>query len=281
MKKNFKKLFAIIFGELLCSIAITYFFVPHKLLSGGVGGVGILLQYLTSYSSGIFIFLINIPIFIIGFKKLSKSFMLYTFLSTNLLSLYLLVLNHLNLPFMIEDIVLSSIFGGLINGIGMGLMFRNSTSQGGLDIIAIIFRKEKNINVGTALMAMNFFIVLVASIIFSIEKGMYTLIAMYIGYQTVDKVVSGFNVKKQIIIISKEYEKISKKILVDPHRGVTLFHAKGAYTNEEKEVIYCIANNRQVVRIKKLVDEMDPKAFMSISDMIEVNGNGFRNNNEF
>ncbi|MDO5028553.1 MAG: YitT family protein [Bacillota bacterium] len=281
MEKNIKKLLAIIVGELICAFAITYFFVPHKLLSGGVGGISILLQLLTGYSTGVFIFLINIPLAILGFKKLSKSFMIYTFISYNLLSLFLLILNRLNFNFMVDDILLSSIYGGLLNGLGMGLMFKNSTSQGGLDIIAMILRKEKDISISTPLLIMNFFVVAIASTIYGIEKGMYTLIAMNLGYKTVDKVVSGFDTKKQVIIISKDYEKISKKILVDPHRGVTLLSARGAFTGDHKEVLYVVASSRQIVRIKQVVKEIDPKAFISISDMIEVSGKGFYSDEDF
>lgn len=275
MNKNLKKLLAVCLGELLCAIAITYFFIPHRLLSGGVGGIAIMIEYLTGASSGIFIFVMNVPLFIIGFKKLSKRFMLYTFLSANLLSLYLVLLKSLSLDYFIDDVLLSAVFGGVVNGIGMGILFRNATSQGGLDILAMIARKDWNMNIGSALMGMNFIIVLVASVLFGASRGMYTLIAMYIAYQCVDKVISGFDDKKQIMIISKKSVEIANQIMVDPHRGVTLLQARGAYTGESKEVIYCVAHNRQVVRIKQVVEELDPHAFMSISDMVEVKGKGF------
>ncbi|WP_425539478.1 YitT family protein [Microaceticoccus formicicus] len=277
INKNISKLLAVIIGELLCAIAITYFFVPHKLLSGGIGGIAIMIQYLTNYSSGIFIFLFNIPLFILGFKKLTKNFMFYTFISANLLSIYLMVLKAVNFNFQIDDIILSAIFGGVINGIGMGIMFRFGTSQGGLDILAIIARKDWNMNIGSALLGMNLIIVLIASVLFGLTRGLYTIVAMYIGYQVVDKVISGFDVKKQILIVSKHSHEIAQKIMVDPHRGVTYFQAKGAYTGDSKDVIYCVANNRQVVRIKEVVDEIDPRAFMSISPMTEVKGKGFAN----
>lgn len=275
MKENLKKLAAVFIGELFCAMAITFFFIPHRLLSGGVGGIAIMIQYLTNYSSGIFILLMNIPLFVLGFRKLSKPFMIFTFVSTNFLSFFLMILKYLNFGFKVEDILLSAVFGGVLNGVGMGILFRHATSQGGLDILAMIARKEWNMNIGSALMAMNCVIVAVASVLFGVERGMYTLIAMYIAYQCVDKVISGFDVKKQIIIISNKSKEIADIIMVDPHRGVTLLQGKGAYTQEAKEVIYCVANNHQVVRIKQIVDEVDPKAFMSISDMVEVSGKGF------
>ena len=275
MNDNCKKLLAVMIGELFCAVAITFFFVPHRLLSGGVGGISIMIQYLTGYSSGIFIFLINIPLLILGFRKLSKPFMIFTFISSNLLSLYLVMLKQMSLNFYVEDILLSAVFGGVLNGIGMGILFRNATSQGGLDILAMIARKQWNLNIGYALMGMNFVIVSTASVLFGIERGMYTLIAMYIAYQCVDKVISGFDIKKQIIIISSRSEEIARQIMIDPHRGVTLLQGRGAYTGESKEVIYCVASNRQVVRIKQVVEEFDSRAFISISDMVEVKGKGF------
>lgn len=276
MPDNMKKILAVIIGELLCAFAISYFFVPHKLLSGGFGGIGIMIQYLTGYSSGIFIFLLNIPVFIIGFHKLSKDFMFFTFISANLLSLYLLLFNHLDLSFQVDDILLSAVFGGLINGVGMGILFRYATSQGGLDILAIIAKKEWNLNVSSGLMAMNGVVITIASILFGLEKGLYTLIAMYIAYHFMDKVLNGFDNKKQLIIVSEKSHEIGQRIMVDPHRGVTYFHASGAYTGKEKDVIYVVAGNRQVVRIKQVVSEIDPNAFISISNMVEVKGRGFK-----
>ncbi|MDO4712053.1 MAG: YitT family protein [Peptostreptococcaceae bacterium] len=275
MRSNIQKLAAVCIGELLCAIAITFFFIPHRLLSGGVGGIAIMIQYLTDLSSGIFILLINIPIFVLGFRKLPKKFMIFTFISTNLLSVFLMMLKQLDLDLRVEDIMLSAVFGGVINGVGMGILFRYATSQGGLDILAMIARKEWNMNIGSALMGMNFIIVAIASTLFGVERGMYTLIAMYVAYQCVDKVISGFDDKKQIMIVSQKSIEIAKVIMVDPHRGVTLLQGRGAYTGEHKEVIYCVASNRQVVRIKQIVEELDPKAFMSISDMVEVSGKGF------
>lgn len=273
--KNLKKLLAVVIGELFCAIAITYFFIPHKLLSGGIGGIAIMIQYLTGYSSGIFILLLNIPLFMIGFRKLSKAFMIFTLISTNCLSLFLMGLKELGFAFMVQDIILSAIFGGVINGIGMGILFRNATSQGGLDILAMIARKDWNINIGSALMMMNFVIVAIASVLFGVERGMYTLIAMFVAYQCVDKVIIGFDVKKQIIIISDKNVEIAQAIVEDPLRGVTILEGKGAYSGKYKDVIYCVAMNRQVVNVKSIVEKIDPRAFMSISDMVEVTGRRF------
>lgn len=275
MNKEIKKLSAVFIGEFICALAITFFFIPHKLLSGGVGGIGIMLEYLTDISSGIFMFVINIPLFIFGFIKLKNNFMIHTFISATILSLYLFLLKMFKTDFMIHDIFLSSVFGGAINGIGMGLLFRNSASQGGLDILALIAKKTWNINISSALMAMNFIIISIASALFGIEKGMYTIVSMYVAYHVMDVVINGFDDKKQIIIISDKSSEISDKIMSEIHRGVTLLDARGAYTGNVKEVIYCVVNNRQIIQVKEIVNSTDATAFMSISNMTEVKGKGF------
>ena len=122
---------------------------------------------------------------------------------------------------------------------------------------------------------MNGIIISVASFLFGLERGLYTVISMYVAYQVVDKVINGFDEKKQFIIISDKAEEVANKIMVDPHRGVTLLEAKGAYSKKQKQVVYCVAYNRQVVRIKQVVAEIDPNAFISISNMVEVSGKGF------
>lgn len=275
MNNNLKRYLTVILGDLLCACAITYFFIPHKLLSGGVGGISIMLQYLTNYSTGIFMFLINLPLFFLGFKKISKKFMIATIFSAVLLSLYLMLLKGINFSFKVDDILLSAVFGGVINGVGMGLLFRASASQGGLDILAVIAKKDYNMDISQALMVMNLIIVSIASFLFGIEKGMYTLISMYIAYHFVDVVINGIDQRKQLIIISEKSIEIANKIMVDPHRGITLFQARGAYTGNPTEVIYCVAHSRQIARIKEVVNEIDDKAFISISNMVEVKGKGF------
>lgn len=275
MLKEIKKLFAILVAGALSAIAITYFFIPHKLLSGGIGGIGIMLQYLTNYSSGIFIFLFNIPLFILGFFKLSKKFMIHTFISASVLSLYLFLFKEMNIDFMINDILLSSVFGGAINGVSMGILFRNSASQGGLDILALIAKKKLNMSISSALMGMNLIIISIASALFGIEKGMYTLVSMYVAYHMIDPVVNGWDTKKQLIIISDKSDEITQKIMHEVKRGVTLLEAKGAYTGNHKDVIYCVVTNREIVSVRQIISTVDENAFVSITSMTDVKGSSF------
>ncbi|MCR3954797.1 MAG: YitT family protein [Gudongella sp.] len=272
-----RKLFFIVLGNLLCAIAFNAFFIPSQLLSGGVGGIALMLRYLLDIPTGITVFLINVPIFIIGAKMVDREFIVYAFISMVAFSTLLTVTEDIGRYFVIEDIILGAVFGGVMNGVGMGLMFRNRLCQGGLDIIATIIKKKFNLNISTGLMILNTTIVSLSSVLFGLTSAMYTIIAMYVGYQVVDKIQMGLNVRKNVFIISDRSEELSSEILTSLHRGVTLLEGTGAYTKQGKKVIYCIVNSNEVVKLKALVDRIDPAAFLTINDVVEVRGSGFVN----
>lgn len=270
------KILSIILGNLLCSLAFNAFFIPSKLLSGGVGGLAIMTQYLTDIPSGIVVFIINLPIFIIGAKMVDKEFAIYGFISMFVLSIMLTITNGIDKYFLLDDILLGSIFGGILNGIGMGLMFRQRTCQGGFDIIAAILKKKYNLNIGTGLMMVNTVIISFSSLLFGYKSAMYTLISMYIGYQVLDKVQTGFNIKKNVVIVSDKSEEIGIEIINKLQRGITFLEGMGGYKKENKKVIYCIVTSNEVVRLKNIVDEIDPTAFIIINDVVEVKGSSFK-----
>lgn len=278
-KKNeiIKKLFFVFLGNLLCAIAFNAFFIPSNLLSGGVGGLAILTQYLTGISSGIVVFIINIPLFILGFKKIDRQFLFYAFISMITLSFLLTITRDIGNYFTIDDVLLGAVFGGVFNGIGMGLMFRNRTCQGGLDIVAIILKNKYNINIGTGLMTVNTVIISLSSILLGYKSAMYTLISMYIGYQVLDKVQVGFNERKNVIIISDREEELAHAIIEQLNRGVTYLDGMGAFTHEKKRVLYCIVTSKEIAKLKVIIDEIDPSAFLTINDVVEVKGKGFKN----
>lgn len=271
-----KKLFFVFLGNLFCAVAFNAFFIPSNLLSGGVGGVAILTQYLTDIPSGIAVFVINIPLFIVGFKKIDRNFLFYAFISMIVLSSLLTLTKDIGDIFHIDDILLSAVFGGIFNGVGMGLMFRHRTCQGGLDIIAIILKNKYNINIGTGLMAVNTVIISLSSILLGYKSAMYTLISMYIGYQVLDKVQFGINIKKNVIIVSDKEDELADAIIADINRGVTFLDGMGAYTREKKRVLFCIMTSSEIAMLKVIIDEIDPSAFLTINDVVEVKGKGFK-----
>ena len=272
-----RKLFFILLGNLFCAVAFNVFFVPNRLLSGGIGGIGILIQYLTGMPAGIMVFILNVPIFLIGIRLVDREFAVFGFISMLVFSFLLTVTKDINQYLAVKDILLGAIFGGIFNGIGMGLMFRHRTCQGGFDIIAAVLKSKYNINIGSGLMAANTIVISFSSLLFGYKSAMYTLISMYIGYRILDKVQTGLNVRKKIIIISNKSEELADAILKQLNRGVTFLEGSGAYTKEGKKVIYCVVTSRETVKLKHIIDEIDPKAFFIASDVVEVRGKGFKN----
>ncbi|WIV11480.1 YitT family protein [Proteiniborus sp. MB09-C3] len=275
--KIIKKLFFILLGDLLCALAFNVFFIPSKLLSGGVGGLGIIIQYLTGIPTGISVFFMNLPIIVIGAQMVDKEFVSYAFISMFIFSFFLTITNGVSEYFIIDDVLLSAVFGAVLNGLGMGLMFRNRTCQGGLDIIAAILKKKYNLNISTGLMTVNTVIISLSSLLFGYKSAMYTLISLYLGYKILDKVQTGFNVKKNIVIVSDKSQELADSIIQKLHRGVTFLEGMGGYTKENKKVIYCIITSSEVVKLKNLVEEIDPSAFLTINDVVEVKGSSFQN----
>ncbi|MCI5997211.1 MAG: YitT family protein [Peptoniphilaceae bacterium] len=275
-KYIFKTVFFMLIGNIICSFAMVKLLIPAGLLSGGLGGIGLILEYSLGIPTGISVFVLNLPMMIVGFMFLKKKFMTYAFLSTFLLSFCLIVMRKVPVNINLSEPVLYAIFGGFLNGLGMGILFKHGSCQGGLDIIATICKSRLNINIGSTLMIINGFIIAFASYLFSIERGLFTIVAMYVAYKMLDKIQMGFGDTKQVMIVTSRQRDITEKILLDLNRGVTLLHGEGAFTHKQQNVIFCIVSTRQVAIIKKIVDQIDPKAFLIISEAYEVKGRGFR-----
>lgn len=270
------KLMAIFVGNLICAIGFNAFLIPNKLLSGGTTGLGIMVHYLTGLPTGLVIFIINIPIFIIGSKIIDKKFAIYSFISMMTLSVLFELTKGAYQYVQINDILIESMVGGIFIGIGMGTLFRNKVSQGGMDIIAAIFNKKYNMPVGRVLMSVNISIIAASSILFDIRSAMYTIIALYICYQIVDKFQQGLDTKKTVIIVSNKPEELADAIFKKIQRGATFLNGEGAYNKDNKKIIYCTVTSTQVGKIKELVDKIDDKAFITINDVKEVKGKGFK-----
>ena len=276
-KKYFiRTIFYILMGDLICSFAVVKCLVPAGLLSGGLGGIGLMIEYLTGLPTGVSVFILNLPMMIVGAFFLNKKFMTYAFLSTFIYSLILVAMRHIPIDFKLDNNMLYAIFGGFINGLGMGILFKHGACQGGLDILATIFKTKLNVNIGSSLMAINAIIIGIASYIFSLERGLLTIVSMYVAYKMLDKIQMGFGDTKQIMIVTSKQREVTDRILSDLHRGVTLLHGEGAFTHKQQNVVYCIVSTRQVVTIKRILDEVDPTAFLIISEAYEVKGRGFK-----
>jgi len=265
----------ILLGGLISGISFNAFIMPHKLLSGGISGIALITSYLVGINPGMIIFLLNIPIFILGYKFVDREFIILSLIGMVSFSVFIDVFSFLRELYLVDDIMLSCIYGGILNGIGMGIVFRNRASQGGIDIIAVIVKKYFSFNLGSTSLIINLIIIAIASLIYGLKPALYTLICIYVASQVVDKVQQGFDIRKQVIIISDKEEEVVKEILKRLHRGVTYLEGEGAFTGNKKRVIYCIVALNQLAKLKQIVREIDPNAFMAVSDTAEVLGRGF------
>lgn len=265
----------ILLGGLICGISFNAFIMPHKLLSGGISGIALIINYIVGINPGILIFLLNVPIFLLGYKFVDKEFIILSLIGMSSFSFFIDFFSFLRDLHLVDDIMLSCIYGGILNGIGMGIVFRNRASQGGIDIIAVIVKKYFSINLGSTSLIINSIIIAIASLIYGLKPALYTLISIYVATQVLDRVQQGFDIRKQVIIISDKEEEVVKEILKRLHRGVTYLEGEGAFTGKRKRVIYCIIALNQLAKLKQIVREIDPNAFMAVSDTAEVLGKGF------
>lgn len=265
----------ILIGSVISGISFNAFIMPHKLLSGGISGIALIINYLTGINPGMMIFILNIPIFILGYKFVDKEFIVLSLIGMTSFSFFIDAFSFLRGMNIVDDIMLSSLYGGILNGVGMGIVFRNRASQGGIDIIAVIVKKYMSVNIGSTSLIINFIIVTIASFIYGLKPALYTLIAMYVASQVLDKVQEGFDIRKQVIIISDKEDEVVKEIIKRLHRGVTFLDGEGAFTGSKKRVVYCIVTLNQLAKLKQIVREIDAAAFMAVSDTAEVLGRGF------
>lgn len=265
----------IILGGVLCGVSFNVFLIPHKLLSGGVSGIALVLNYIFGFNPGVLIFMFNIPIFIAGYRFVDKEFIILSLVGMTAFSLSIDMFSFLRDIVYIEDTLLSCLYGGVLNGVGMGIVFRNRASQGGIDIVAVIVKKHFSMNLGTTSLLINIVIVAFASIFYGLNLAMYTLVSMYVAATVLDKVQQGFGSSKSVMIITDNEQQVADVILKTLDRGVTYLEGEGAYTGNKKRVIYCIVSLKQLAKLKQIVKEADNNAFMAVSDTSEVLGYGF------
>jgi uncharacterized membrane-anchored protein YitT (DUF2179 family) len=270
-----KRAVIILLSSLLFSLSINLFLAPNKFLSGGVSGIALILQYVTGLSAGYSVILINIPLLILSIKQLNKEFTLLTTLGIVSQSVFLILTRGVSQYYQTNDLLLASICAGVINGFALGNIFKCHGSLGGTDIITMIVRRKANFNLGKASFAINLVIVSIGSVIFGVEKGIYTLIAMYITSSVIDQVIKGFNKKNLVFIVTSKEEAIVDRITHDLRRSATVLKGKGAYSKMDKTVIYCVVATTQIPRVKQIVEKTDTGAFMSILDASQVQGKGF------
>ena len=275
MKKEWlKDIVLISAGAFIYAFGVNYFFVANKLADGGIAGISVILHYLFNFNISTTYLVLNVPLVIMGYKLIGGKFIIKTFYGTAMTSLAFRVFQNYLGP--MDDKLIASIFGGLIIGIGLGTIFVGGGSSGGADILVKILNKYFDIPVGKAFLALDSFVLSVLGILFGRDIFMYTLVGLFISTKAIDFIQDGVDKAKALMIISDKSEEIKNEIMKQTGRGVTIINARGGYTNDSKEVLYCILGRYEVTTVKRIVKNIDRKAFMSVSEVSEVLGEGFK-----
>lgn len=275
MLKKFLNYLGIFFGVLLVSLSIIIFLAPNRLVGGGISGIAIILYHTLKLPIGIVMIILNIPIFIAGIKLLGLHFGVKTFIGTLLLSITIDLLGFFHLP-SITNNFLATVYGGLIGGFGLGIVFKYGGSTGGTDILAQILSHYSGLNLGQALLFIDGIIVIIAGFIFNFELALYALLVIFIQGYAIDLVQEGLSYTKAALVFSEKPRELGERILYDLGRGVTVFYGMGLYTGQKREILYCVVSQSEVSKLKEIIHKNDPKAFVVISPAHEVLGEGFK-----
>ena len=275
MQKKIRRYLGMTIGIAIVAIGINMFFVPNKIAAGGITGLATVLHYLSGLSVGSLMLIFNVPLFIIGIKILGAKYGLKTLYGAIALAVLVDVFAPYT-PTLTHDILLNSIYGGLLVGVGMGLVFRFRGNTAGTALAAAILHKIFNITVGQALLILDFFVVAFAGIVFkSPELALYAIIAIFVTAKIIDLVQEGPNNSKAFFIMAAEPELLAEVILKEVDRGVTFLQGKGGYTGQDRELLLCVVETSEVTQLKELIYQHDPQAFIIVTDAQEVLGEGF------
>ncbi len=272
-----KTLIYIIIGATVFGVGVQGFIVPHQLLSGGISGLSLIIYYITqgALSLGAINFLLNIPVLYAAWRWLGRWHLGVTLFGTLFMSVIINVLAPLSTLELTYNPIIGGILGGLFSGLGLGIVYRGGGNTGGIDPIALIIRNRFGLQIGSILFGINMMILVAGAIVINIEAAATTLISTYLSAMVTNKVISGFNQRKAMFIISYKPVTICNLIIEKLGRGATILNGEGAYTHQPKQVIMVVVSLLQVARLKAAVEAEDPTAFMVITDAAEVIGTGF------
>lgn len=264
----------LLLGSVMAATGLEIFLIPNNLIDGGVVGVSIIAGYLTKLPFSIFVVLLNLPFLIMGYKQIGKTFVFSSLFSIVSLSLWTMLLHPV--PGLTEDVLLASVFGGIILGIGVGLIIRYGGSLDGTEMVSIIINEKTPFSVGEIVMFFNIFILGSSGLVFGWDRAMYSLIAYFIAYKVIDVTIDGLDEAKAAIIISDRHEEIAAAIMARLGRGVTYLEGKGAFSNDHKTVLYSVVTRLEIAKLKTIIHDKDEDAFVTINDVSDIMGGKHR-----
>jgi uncharacterized membrane-anchored protein YitT (DUF2179 family) len=269
-----KKTIVVLFGALLNAVAMNFFLIPANVYASGFTGLAQLISNIVNeytpftISTGILLFLLNIPVTILGWKKVGKSFTLFSFISVLSMSFFLEVIPIKQVS---SDILLNAVFGGIIAAVGIGITLKWGASTGGLDIVAMVLSRENDRPVGTYFFTLNAIIIITAGYLYGWEKALYTLVTLYASTRVIDAIHTRHE-KLTAMIITKKPDELKKAIHEKLVRGITRVPAKGAFTNESKEMLIIVITRYELFDLERIIKEVDPNAFTNIVQTTEILG---------
>ncbi|WP_425450707.1 YitT family protein [Tumebacillus permanentifrigoris] len=269
-----KRTLFIILGSLLVSVGLEIFLVPNNIIDGGIVGISILLSHISSWQIGLFLFVLNLPFVILGYKQIGKTFALSTLLGITVMSIGTNFLHPV--PGLTDDPLLACVFGGIILGVGVGMVIRYGGSLDGTEIVAILVNKKTPFSIGEIVMFGNIFILGSAGFVFGWDRAMYSLIAYFIAFKVIDITIDGFQESKSVWIISDYHREIGDVLLARLGRGVTYLNGEGGFSGDEKKVVFCVVTRLEEAKLKLIVEEIDPEAFLAVGTIAEVRGGRFK-----
>jgi len=283
-KNTLKDYLLIIVGTVILALDINMFFEKQSLVTGGFTGLAIVVKHVTEgmFGKGIDLgvtnLVLNIPLLIMGISLKGKNFAGKTLFATLFLSFALFITK--NVPAVTMDLLLSSVFGGIFAGVGLGLVFMAYSTTGGTDLAASIIQHYiKHYSIAKIMLCLDSIIIILGMFMFGIEKAMFAIIAVFITAKVIDGILEGITFSKAAFIISDNYNEISKELMKQLDRGVTGLEGKGMYTDKNKKVLFCVVSKKEIVQLKELVKKIDKNAFVIVADVREVLGEGFKEYN--
>lgn len=273
-REEVKNYLMIMVGITILAIGINVYYAPQHLVTGGVSGLSIVLEYVFKIPLWLTNIIANLPLFVIGVKLKGSEFAKKAIFGTIYVSFALWYTSFI--PPVQSDLLIASVFGGLFAGTGVGIVLRASASTGGTDLLAIIIKHYlKKVPINQILLCIDGCIIVVGLFVFGVEKAMYALISIFIVSKVINTLVEGVNYSKGVHIISDKSKEISEVLMTHVQRGITSINGKGVYTGTERDILFIVCSTEELIDIQKLVREIDDKAFITITDVREVMGRGF------
>ncbi|MGN7329619.1 YitT family protein [Bacillus altitudinis] len=271
-----KNIVFILIGSAIFSFGLVHFNMQNNLAEGGFTGITLLLYFLFHIDPSISNLVLNIPIFFIGWKMLGRTMFTYTIVGTVSLSVFLAIFQRFQIHMPLQhDLALAALFAGVFIGTGLGIIFKFGGTTGGVDIIARLINKHYQVAMGRTMFIFDACVITISLTYLNYKEAMYTLVAVFVAAKVIDFMQEGAYAAKGAMIISEKDDIIQKKITEEMERGVTILKGVGSYTKQERNVLYCVVPKNELVHLKSVVTSVDPHAFVSVSDVHDVLGEGF------